>query len=538
MENPHTLLSLFTVSLLTGPVLADGEITSSQLIDDLVGGLGSVLADADRFGFDVDSLGDVDGDGSADLIVGAPGDGATPGKAWILFLLPDGTVKDTEVLPGTLVNEWYGYSVANLGDVDGDGVTDVAVGTWATGAYIHFLNADGSAKSTVFHPSLHLNHGYVGGTGDIDQDGVPDLLAGAPGDLFNEGELYVHLLNPDGTLGTSQAIAEGVGGFTGVIDAGDLFGHASTGVGDLDGDGVNDVAVSAPGDDDGYSNSGSIWILFLNADGTVKDEHKISVTSGDLGAALPSLLGYTLTAASDLDGDGLRDLVVSEATGFYVLFLRSDGSVRSYLPYDESMVGSSSEAFGRGTVAIPDLDGDGSPEFASGASLHDGGGTDRGGLYVSFWSGVSAAGFDNLGCDLNPAGSLTADVPPSLDTTVTFSMDNPLGTQNAGSLGFLAFSLQAATPAPGCGIPLPGYHMDPAQPNGELLIAAPQIFPALVGTPWSPGQPSEASLSIPHVPSLLGLELFTQGMIFDPTGGSTGTNNFGLTRGMALRIGT
>ncbi len=76
-------------------------------------------------------------------------------------------------------------------------------------------------------------------------------------------------------------ISAGEGGFGGHLDPGDFFGAALAAIGDLDGDGVTELAVGSPGDDDGGTNKGALWILFLNRDGSVRSYQKISDTEGD-----------------------------------------------------------------------------------------------------------------------------------------------------------------------------------------------------------------------------------------------------------------
>src|ERR1700752_1919177 len=75
-----------------------------------------------------------------------------------------------------------------------------------------------------------------------------------------------------GTVKWEQKLGEGVGGFGGQLDIYDYFGVSLAFLGDLDDDGVTDLAVGALGDDDGGTQKGAVWILFLNADGTVRFE--------------------------------------------------------------------------------------------------------------------------------------------------------------------------------------------------------------------------------------------------------------------------
>src|SRR5688572_5725059 len=88
------------------------------------------------------------------------------------------------------------------------------------------------------------------------------------------------------TVATHQRIDENNGGFEGNLNIGDLFGRSITSIGDLDNDGVMDVAVGAPWDNEGGTQRGAVWILFLNADGTVKSHQKISDHNGNFNGTL------------------------------------------------------------------------------------------------------------------------------------------------------------------------------------------------------------------------------------------------------------
>lgn len=97
-----------------------------------------------------------------------------------------------------------------------------------------------------------------------------------------------------------------------MLDDGDLFGYSTFEVGDFNGDSITDLAVGARDDDDGGTNRGAVWILFLNTDGTVQSHAKISDTTGGFGGGLSDgdLFGFEGAAIGDLNGDGSIDLAV------------------------------------------------------------------------------------------------------------------------------------------------------------------------------------------------------------------------------------
>lgn len=313
-----------------------GMVQGQQQITSGIGGFGGTLDAGDEFGVSVGALGDIDGDNVGDLAVGARYDdegGRNRGAVWILSLNEDGTVKAenkiSHATSGVSLsnNDLFGQSVAG-GDLDGDGARELAVGAsgpdngagalWilefdASRTVTNANRIDGGSAGITL--DANDNFGFsVAALGDLDGGGNGDLAVGAFRDDdggTNRGALWILNLNDDETVGGVQKISDTAGSFGGTLDDRDRFGAAATGLGDLNGDGVPDLATGAYLDDDGGSNRGAVWILYLNANGTVNDIRKISDTAGGFQGALEDGDQFGIAAAGlgDLDGDGIPDLL-------------------------------------------------------------------------------------------------------------------------------------------------------------------------------------------------------------------------------------
>ena len=142
---------------------------------------------------------------------------------------------------------------------------------------------------------------------------------------------------------SSQKIADNTGGFGVTLTDSEFFGSGMATVGDLDNDGVEDLAVGAPFDDTGGTNRGAVYVLFMNSNGTVKSSQKIADNTGGFGVSLTDSdrFGNSVAAVGDLDNDGVEDLAAGadlDDTGgtnrgaVYVLFMNSNGTVTRVVP--------------------------------------------------------------------------------------------------------------------------------------------------------------------------------------------------------------
>jgi len=255
--------------------------------------------------------------------------------------------------------------------------------------------------------------GAVASLGDLDGAGpsVAALAVGTIGDDDgggNKGCVYILFLNAAGSVLSYTKISDTAGNFTAVIDIADEFGSSVASLGDLDGAGpsVLALAVGTAGDDDGGTNRGAVYILFLDSAGGILSHQKISDTAGNFTAVMRSgdEFGGGVVGLGDLDGAGPSAGAVAVATAgdddgglsrgaVYILFLNSAGSVLSHQKISDtagnfSAVLENADEFGSSIGTLGDLDGAG-PSVATlavGAIGDDDGGADRGAVYVIFLS--------------------------------------------------------------------------------------------------------------------------------------------------------
>jgi hypothetical protein len=447
--------------------------------------------------------------------------------------------------------------VASLGDLDGDGVTDLAVGapgddsggSGSGAVWILFLNADGTIKAQ--HRVAAGSGGLPAGAlvaedsfgialaniGDVDGDGVTDLAAGAPGVDDGGpgfGSAWILFLNTNGTLDTYLRISDDEGGFPpGAFAQDDGFGSAVADLGDLDGSdpsSMRAIAVGERGDNDAGVDTGKIWILFLASTGAVVS-HRALVDEGfgfSLDLQPGDFLGQSLANVGDLGGPGVLELAAGirddepamDAGSLWLLSLDRDGSLagRRKIPTPETIPDALGDRLGSSIASVGDLDGDGRIELGVGANRDDDGVFEAGACWILFandgtfsfgagtsnWTGAADSdwtdplNWSNGTPDMNKTAIIpdAATTPNDPEITVGGQQCNTLWVQSAGTL-----DVSAGMDSLGVfgGATVSG----PITGTGELVFEAEGTL-AGAATIGLPDVRADADLSVQGGPLLLG----------------------------------
>jgi hypothetical protein len=365
------------VSALTGPT--DVPAADADRIYD-------GLAEGDLMGRAVALIGDLDGDGKSEYAVASRGTAAPDDEEGKVTVYSGDTGLPISVLNGENPLDQFGASVAGAGDVDNDGVPDLVVGAWGNSAggstsgraYIYSA-ATGSPIYTITGSASGDNLGTsVAGAGDVNNDGHDDVVIGSP---------------TNDNVASNAGLIQVISGFDGSVlhaisgsNTNDRLGNSVAGVGDVNDDGFADFAAGAHLFDDGGSAS--------------DNRGQIKVYSGEDGGLLYSLtgedagdnFGWAVAGVGDSDGDTLPDIAIgaplydgigANNSGRVYLVSGPDGA-----PIEIFTGDATSDKLGLRVSAAGDADGDGRADVLSGAWWWDEGDdpTDnRGKAWI--WSG-------------------------------------------------------------------------------------------------------------------------------------------------------
>jgi hypothetical protein len=400
--------------------------TDEVALTDVVSGTGGFALDgeheAHHSGRSVSGAGDVNGDGFADVVVLAPD--AYDGRTYVVF----GRTDTTLVELWHLTREDGGFavggsessaieSVSGVGDVNDDGLADIVVGGCGESTYVVFGKADtervalAGVEGGVGGFAMEAEAGgdevgrSVSGAGDVNGDGVPDVIVGAPGADPNgagSGRAYVVFGKADTDAVALSDVAQGLGGFAldGEVE-GDHSGSSVGGAGDVNGDGLADVVVGAPGADPNGANSGRAYVVFGKADAGRVSLADVAAGVGGFvvdGEAEKDGPGGVVTGAGDLNGDGLADVFLGameadpngESSGrAYVVYGKANTDEVSLADVAQGIGGfvldgeTAQDGAGVSVSAAGDVNGDGIPDLVLGA-LGAPGGAAAGRTYVVF----------------------------------------------------------------------------------------------------------------------------------------------------------
>lgn len=300
-----------------------GDLDGDGVVDVVIGGRGTIgvapgvarvfsgasgallltlrlgLAD-DAFGYAVEGMGDLDGDGTLDFAVGAPFEdtlGLNAGRVYVISGA-DGTTVLRSFFAESARNN-FGTALANLGDVTGDGVAELAIGAANAGVgrrgrvYVYDLVAN--ALDFAVDPEAsgaEFGQFFIAAAGLVTPDAVPDLYVGDFADAGGRGKAYVF----SGKTGLPWLVLAG--------STGDGFG-IGRGLGDVDGDGRDDLVLGSWTASGGASGAGELEV-FSGNDGRLL-RRVTSLTAGEN-------LGFDAHGLGDVDGDGVPELVGTAAT--------------------------------------------------------------------------------------------------------------------------------------------------------------------------------------------------------------------------------
>ena len=399
---------LFTIVLMAGLLLlplfsssAQSEISSSteMLPPNTPGWTFTGEQSLNYLGQSWMPAGDVDGDRYNDLIVGAYGyDTSTitnAGRAYLFYGYYTGldTTPDW-VVDGEMTDAYFGYSVAGAGDVNGDGFDDVLVGSYGydlaepetvnVGKVYLYLGSEDGLETTPAWTFTGSQEGQavgvkVAGLGDVNSDGFDDIAIGSSGwdnEFVDEGRVYVFYGSAAGPAGAPDWTAES-------DQASSNFGASLSGIGDVNGDGYNDLIVGATKYDNGTTDEGAAFAWYgseigFGASGTPANADWMAESNqGTLAFAL------FLGTAGDVNDDGYDDVVISSHVhdhptfdeGAVFLWYGSENGINDGLsgnPDNADWLAESNQyAFAFGTVTgIPgDINHDGYDDVIVGCQL-------------------------------------------------------------------------------------------------------------------------------------------------------------------------
>ena len=333
---------------------------------------------ANYFGFALATLGDVTGDGFAEIAIGAYNNSSGRGAVYIYHGTASGIGSSASTtLTGVSAGGEFGWAVDGAGDVNGDGYNDLVVGadyisSGNGAAYVYYGGSSGisSSGSTSLAGSGAGYFGFsVAGAGDVNDDGYDDIAVGAPYHSSSVGRVYVY---HGGATGLKSGV---VATLSGSGSAGEYFGWALSGGGDVNGDGYHDLIV---GSSDYSSSTGAVYVYEGGASG-VSTSYDLRLVGPSTGA----FFGAALRGGADVNDDGYDDVIIGAygvSTNRGAAYLHEGSSAGLSTTAATTLSGlSTSTYFGAAVGMAGDVNGDGFGDVIIGAY---GTSSSRGAAYI------------------------------------------------------------------------------------------------------------------------------------------------------------
>jgi hypothetical protein len=350
--------------------------THSRTVEDRKANVG------DQFGHALAALDDVDGDGVADLAVGAPPDDTPGWDAGSAVVHSGATLLPLCRAAGIQDFDRMGEALAGLGDVDGDGAGDFASSHPGNRAVTVVSGATCETIARCEDPDTE-DIGAERGLArleDVTGDGVPEIIAGCPGHHANgnwSGRGVVFSVDPEeGSCSWIYRLDDPE------VNPGNRLGASAADAGDVDGDGLHDIALGEPADGADDDRAGCV-VLFSGADGHFMGRWR------DPEPGWRDEFGHDLASLGDVDGDGISDTAVGAP--YRATAVHGDGGqVVIVSGYDGSVITRAEDTepttayLGWSIARVPDMDGDGADDVVAGAKLSEPAGQQQAGRLVVF----------------------------------------------------------------------------------------------------------------------------------------------------------
>ena len=451
-------------------------------------------ATGDYAGTSVSGAGDINKDGIPDLLIGAPWANANvAGGAYVVYGGQNGTIYLETLsssqgfsIQGDISSDLTGTSVSGIGDVNGDGIMDLMIGAPAANDEIgQVYVVYGGQNSTIQLSSFPSSQGFiirgssaerttgisVSGTGDVNQDGIPDLLMGTKVSNDNFNAAYLVYGGQNGTiyLETFPSIQGFVMQGEIFVTQGDNSNNCSvSGTADIDGDGIPDMLLKLDPISD-YVSPGNAYLVYGGQKGKI-NLNDFPNTQGFVitGALSNSYTGQSVSGTGDFNGDGIPDLLIgapgnSAPENAYLVYGGQDGTINlASFSNSQGLViigaGSISDGYttGQSVSGTGDVNGDGIPDLLIGApGIED----NTGMAYVVYGgrSGIitladfpNSCGFaikgvavgDRFGASVSGTGDVNQDGIPDL------LIGAPGANRNAGAAYVIYGQKQTTTASP------------------------------------------------------------------------------------------